>query len=86
MDIFMQEAIDKALDGLREGGVPIGAVLVENGKIIGRGRNRRVQDQDKLMHAAIDCLHHSRLTGGYHNTILYRSMGFEERERLTHMM
>jgi cytosine/creatinine deaminase len=74
MDIFMQAAIDEALDGLREGGVPIGAVLVENGKIIGRGRNRRVQEQDQLMHAEIDCLRRSRLTGGYHNTTLYSTL------------
>jgi cytosine deaminase len=74
MDIFMQAAIDEALDGLREGGVPIGAVLVENGKIIGRGRNRRVQEQDQLMHAEIDCLRQSRLTGGYHNTTLYSTL------------
>jgi cytosine/creatinine deaminase len=74
MDIFMQAAIDEALDGLKEGGVPIGAVLIENGKIIGRGRNRRVQEQDQLMHAEIDCLRHSRLTGGYHNTTLYSTL------------
>jgi creatinine deaminase len=74
MDIFMQAAIDEALKGRREGGVPIGAVLVENGRIIGRGRNRRVQEQDQLMHAEIDCLRHARLTGGYHNTTLYSTL------------
>ena len=80
MDIFMQAAIDEALDGLREGGIPIGAVLVENGKIIGRGRNRRVQEQDQLMHAEIDCLRQSRLTGGYHNTTLYSTLMMWGRE------
>jgi cytosine/creatinine deaminase len=74
MDIFMRAAIDEALKGLKEGGVPIGAVLVENGNIIGRGRNRRVQEQDQLMHAEIDCLRRSRLTGGYHNTTLYSTL------------
>lgn len=74
MDIFMQAAIDEALEGLKEGGVPIGAVLVENGRIIGRGRNRRVQDSDQLMHAEIDCLRHSRLNGGYHDTTLYSTL------------
>jgi len=74
MDIFMRAAIDEALEGLSEGGVPIGAVLVEEGRIIGRGRNRRVQDQDQLMHAEIDCLRAARLTGGYHNTILYSTL------------
>lgn len=74
MDIFMQAAIDEALEGLKEGGVPIGAVLVKDGKIIGRGRNRRAQLQDQLMHAEIDCLRHARLTGGYHNTTLYSTL------------
>jgi creatinine deaminase len=74
MDIFMQAAIEEALKGLKDGGVPIGAVLVENGLIIGRGRNRRVQQEDQLMHAEIDCLSDARLTGGYHNTILYSTL------------
>jgi cytosine/creatinine deaminase len=74
MDAFIRAAIDEALEGLSEGGVPIGAVLVEKGRIIGRGRNRRVQEQDQLMHAEIDCLRAARLTGGYHNTILYSTL------------
>lgn len=74
MDIFIQAAIDEALKGLKEGGVPIGAVLVENGKIIGRGRNKRVQLRDQLMHAEIDCLRNARLTGGYRDTILYSTL------------
>ncbi len=74
MDIFMRAAMDEALEGLKEGGVPIGAVLVEDGKIIGRGRNRRVQQGDQLMHAEIDCLRNARLTGGYHNTRLYTTL------------
>lgn len=74
MDIFMQAAISEALEGLSEGGVPIGAILVEKGRIIGRGRNRRVQDRDQLMHAEMDCLRHARLTGGYHNTTLYSTL------------
>ena len=74
MDIFMHNAIEEALMGLKEGGVPIGAVLVEDGKIIGRGRNKRVQQGDQLMHAEIDCLRNARLTGGYHNTIIYSTL------------
>jgi creatinine deaminase len=74
MDIFMRAAIEEALEGMKEGGVPIGAVLVEDGKIIGKGRNKRVQLRDQLMHAEIDCLRNSRLTGGYHNTILYSTL------------
>jgi cytosine deaminase len=74
MTDFMRAAIDEARAGLEEGGVPIGAVLVEDGRIIGRGRNRRVQDKDQLMHAEIDCLRNARLTGGYHGTTLYTTL------------
>jgi len=73
-DEFMRAAIDEARAGLAEGGVPIGAVMVEDGKIIGRGRNRRVQDRDQLMHAEIDCLRNARLIGGYIGTTLYSTM------------
>ena len=71
---FMEAAMEEARAGLAEGGVPIGAVLVEQGRIIGRGRNRRVQEEDQLIHAEIDCLRRSRLTGGYHGTTLYSTM------------
>ena len=74
VDEFMRAAIEEARAGLAEGGVPIGAVLVEEGRIIGRGRNRRVQDEDQLMHAEIDCLRNARLTGGYIGTTLYSTM------------
>jgi creatinine deaminase len=71
---FMRAAIAEARAGLAEGGVPIGAVLVEDGRIIGRGRNRRVQQGDQLMHAEIDYLRGARLTGGYIGTTLYSTM------------
>ena len=58
MDIFMQQAIEEAQQGLREGGIPIGSVLVKDGKVIGRGHNRRVQENDPIVHAEIDCLRH----------------------------
>ncbi len=74
MYAFMRAAIEEALKGRAEGGVPIGAVLVENGRIIGRGRNRRVQQKDQLMHAEVDCLRAARLTGGYHDTELYSTL------------
>jgi len=73
-DEFMRAAMEEARAGLAEGGVPIGAVLVEDGKIIGRGRNRRVQDGDQLIHAEIDCLRNARRTGGYIGTTLYSTM------------
>jgi cytosine deaminase len=53
---FMQAAIREARRGLREGGIPIGAVLVKDGRIIGRGHNRRVQKKSAILHAEMDCL------------------------------
>ncbi|RUO55936.1 nucleoside deaminase [Pseudidiomarina homiensis] len=54
MDKFMQAAIEEAQKGLAEGGVPIGSVLVHNGKIIGRGHNRRVQSGSPILHGEMD--------------------------------
>ncbi|MDN7123465.1 nucleoside deaminase [Pseudidiomarina terrestris] len=54
MDNFMQAAIDEAKKGLEEGGVPIGSVLVHQGKIIGRGHNRRVQSGSPILHGEMD--------------------------------
>jgi cytosine deaminase len=48
MDEFMQEAMREAQQGLAEGGIPIGSVLVRGGQIVGRGHNRRVQEGDPM--------------------------------------
>ncbi len=53
---FMSEAVKEARKGLKEGGIPIGAVLVKGDKIIGRGHNRRVQKKSAILHAEMDCL------------------------------
>jgi len=53
---FMLEAIKEAKKGLKTGGIPIGSVLVKNGKVIGRGHNRRVQKKSAILHAEMDCL------------------------------
>lgn len=53
---FLSEAIKEARKGLREGGIPIGAVLVKDGRIVGRGHNRRVQKRSAILHAEMDCL------------------------------
>lgn len=55
-DGFMQAAIDEAALGLAEGGIPIGSVLVHEGRIIGRGHNRRVQSGNPILHAEMDAL------------------------------
>ncbi|MEM1057858.1 MAG: nucleoside deaminase [Verrucomicrobiota bacterium] len=55
-DPFMQIAIDEAKQGLAEGGIPIGACLEYNGKVIGRGRNLRVQADDPILHGEMAAL------------------------------
>jgi creatinine deaminase len=54
MDQFLKAAIDEANRGLQEGGIPIGSVIVHNGKIIGRGHNRRVQQGSAVLHGEMD--------------------------------
>ncbi|MCC9137712.1 nucleoside deaminase [Pontibacter silvestris] len=56
MNEFLQAAIDEAKKGFAEGGIPIGSVLVHNGKIIGRGHNKRVQDGSVILHGEMDAL------------------------------
>ena len=55
-DPFLQAAIEEARQGLAEGGIPIGSVLVLDGRIIGRGHNRRVQNGSVIHHAEMNCL------------------------------
>jgi len=74
MDEFMQVAIEEAKKGLREGGIPIGSVLVKDAKIIGRGHNRRVQEKDPIKHAEIDCLYNAGRVGSYRGTVLYSTL------------
>ena len=56
MDPFMKAAVEEARKGLTEGGIPIGSVLVIDGKIVARGHNRRVQKGSAILHAEMDCL------------------------------
>lgn len=56
MDEFLAAAIEEAKQGLAEGGIPIGSVLVIDGKIVGRGHNKRVQKGSSVLHAEMDCL------------------------------
>jgi cytosine deaminase len=55
-DVFLRAAIDEAKRGLAEGGIPIGSVLVCDGKIIGRGHNQRVQNGSVIHHGEMNCL------------------------------
>ncbi len=74
MDVYMEAAIEEARTGLLEGGIPIGSVLVRNGEIIGRGHNRRVQDNDPLAHAEIACMRNAGRIIRYHDTVLYSTL------------
>lgn len=68
MDDFMQAAIAEARQGLAEGGIPIGSVLVHRGRIIGRGHNRRVQKGSAILHGEMDALENA----GRHPAAVYR--------------
>ncbi|POM61088.1 Cytosine deaminase [Phytophthora palmivora] len=76
MDPFLQAAIDEAKQGLSEGGIPIGSVLVIDGKIVARGHNRRVQRGSAVLHAEMDCLENAgRLTAAdYARATLYSTL------------
>jgi creatinine deaminase len=74
MDNHMKAAIEEARKSLSEGGIPIGSVLVKKGQIIGRGHNKRVQQNDPVMHAEIDCLRNAGRIGKYSETLLYSTL------------
>lgn len=76
MDPFMQAAIEQAQLGWDEGGIPIGSVLVHDGEIIGRGRNRRVQNVSPTLHGEMDALENAgRLPAGvYQSSTIYTTL------------
>ncbi len=76
MDEFLSAAINEALVGAEEGGIPIGSVLVIDGEIVGRGHNRRVQKASPVLHAEMDCLEHAgRLSAAdYRRSVLYSTL------------
>ena len=76
MDPFLQVAIEEARKGRAEGGIPIGAVLVIDGQVVGRGHNRREQQQSAILHAEMDCLENAgRLRAGdYARSTLYSTL------------
>lgn len=75
-DPFMQAAIDEARQGLGEGGIPIGSVLVHRGEIIGRGHNRRIQNGSPILHGEMDALENAgrRTTAVYGESVLYTTL------------
>lgn len=74
IDEHMQAAIDEAKLGLSEGGIPIGSVLVRDGKIIARGHNKRVQEQNPILHGEMDCLNNAGRIGSYRDTVIYSTL------------
>ena len=76
MNEFLQAAIEEAKKGLAEGGIPIGSVLVIDGRIAGRGHNQRVQKGSAVLHAEMDCLENAgRLKAAdYRRATLYSTL------------
>jgi len=70
----MQAAIDAARKSRDEGGIPIGSALVRGEKLIAVGHNKRVQDDDPVTHAEIDCLRKAGRLGSFRDTILYSTL------------
>jgi len=65
---FLKTAISEAKKGLDDGGIPIGSVLVHNGKILGQGHNKRVQDGSVVLHGEMDALENA----GRQSALVYR--------------
>jgi cytosine deaminase len=76
MDIYLEAAIEEARKGMEAGGIPIGSVLVIDGKIVGRGHNQRVQKGSPVLHAEMDCLENAgRISArAYRRATLYSTL------------
>lgn len=75
-DPFLDAAIEEAEQGLAEGGIPIGSVLVVDAEIVGRGHNQRIQRSSAVLHAELDCLENAgRLSASeYRRAIIYTTL------------
>ena len=73
---FIRAAIEEAQQGLREGGIPIGSVLVHDGRIIGRGHNRRIQRGSAILHGEMDALENAgrQPASVYRASVLYTTL------------
>jgi cytosine deaminase len=71
---FIRAAYEQALKSYHEGGLPIGAVMVENGTIVAAGHNRRVQDGDPTAHGEMDCLRRAGRRARYDGITLYTTL------------
>lgn len=73
-DEFMRAAIAQARKSRAEGGIPIGSALALDDKVIAVGHNQRVQNDDPVAHAEIDCLRHAGRLGSFRQTVLYSTL------------
>src|SRR6266513_4889512 len=73
-DPFMQTAIDAARKSRDEGGIPIGSALVRANELIAVGHNKRVQNNDPVTHAEIDCLRNAGRLGSFRDAALYSTL------------
>ena len=74
MDRFMKVAVAQAQKSLKEGGIPIGSVLVRDGTIISKGHNKRVQEKNPILHGEMDCLNNAGRIGSYKDTVIYSTL------------
>jgi len=70
----MQMAIAQAKKSYEEGGIPIGSVLVKNGKMVAQGHNKRVQENNPILHGEMDCLNNAGRIGSLKNTVIYSTL------------
>ena len=75
-DPFLEAAIEEAQQGMQEGGIPIGSVIVHGGKVIGRGHNRRVQRGSAILHGEMDALENAgrQPASIYRESVLYTTL------------
>lgn len=76
LDAFLDAAIEEAEAGFREGGIPIGSVLVHQDRVIGRGHNRRVQRGSAVLHGEMDALEHAgrQSAAVYRDSVIYTTL------------
>jgi cytosine deaminase len=74
MDEFMEEAIRQARKSLSEGGIPIGSALVKQGRMVASGHNKRVQEDNPILHGEMDCLNNAGRVGSFRDTVIYSTL------------
>ena len=70
----MEEAIRQARKSLSEGGIPIGSALVKNGQLVASGHNKRVQQDNPILHGEMDCLNNAGRVGSFRDTVIYSTL------------